>query len=91
MYHSALFPSNDDAVVDKNIKPEPEEFKLVADPVAGFPDPLIEERSIVCLVVPFIMRFKEPVSALPKAPDANAKYPFAELGPTSWFKVPVIS
>lgn len=38
MYHSALFPSNDDAVTETFVKPE-SFVRELADPVFGLPDP----------------------------------------------------
>ena len=60
-----------------------------AVPVAGFPTPTKEDRSTVCIIVPFNSNFKLPVSAFPNAPDAYARFPLDALGATVKFKVPV--
>ncbi len=63
--------------------------KDCAVPVAGFPIPTKEDKSTVCITVPFNSNFKLPVSAFPNAPEAYAKFPLEEFGPTVKFKVPV--
>ena len=66
IYHSELFPSNDEAVTETFVNPESPVSEL-AEPVKGLPEPTKLARFTVCIIFPFNSSLREPVSAFPKA------------------------